>query len=264
MTSDPTELRILAEALARAAGGIALLGRRSISDRGTYDGDTKSSRTDMVTEYDRAAEAHIVDVLRRLRPDDAIVGEEGTDDDGTSGYAWFVDPIDGTTNFVYDQPAWSCSVAVGLDGEMLAGAVYVPLMGEMFSAAAGQGATLDDRPIRVSGQDDLALALVGTGFGYRPDVRRDQAERLVGVIGEVRDIRRLGSAAIDLCMVACGRLDAYYELHLNPWDAAAGALIAREAGAVTSDFSGGPARPEEMVAATPGVHDALLRVLDTA
>lgn len=261
MSSD-AELRTLAERLAREAGAIALDGRRSAGDR--FRGDTKSTRTDVVTEFDRAAEAHIVGELRRLRPDDAIVGEEGTDDTGTSGVAWFLDPIDGTTNFVYDQAAWSCSIGVARGDEMVAGAVFVPPTGEMFSAALGAGATLDGRPISASGETDLSLALVGTGFTYHADRRRTQGRVVAELLAEVRDIRRLGSAAVDLCMVACGRLDVYYERYLNSWDAAAGELIAREAGAVTSDFAGGRARPEEMVAASAGVHEAFLAALERA
>lgn len=264
-SSERAELRALAERLSRQAGAIALAGRQQANRTADRpDGDTKSSLTDVVTEFDRAAEAHIVGELRTLRPDDAIVGEEGTDDDGTSGYAWLLDPIDGTTNFVYDQPAWSCSIAVAYRGEMQAGAVFVPPMNEMFTAALGAGATRNGLPISASSETQLGLALLGTGFGYRADTRRQQAEFLVHLITEVRDIRRLGSAAVDLCMVACGRLDAYYELHLNSWDAAAGELIAREAGAVTSDFSGGPARPEQMLAAAPGVHRALLDAIRSA
>ncbi len=256
--TDRATLRALAERLSREAGTIALHGRRSTIRMG---GDTKSSRTDVVTEFDRAAEAHIVGELRRLRPLDAIIGEEGTADDGSSGYAWFIDPIDGTTNFVYDQPAWSCSIAVAYEGEMQAGAVFVPPMNEMFTAALGAGATRDGAAISASSQTELALALVGTGFGYRAETRRQQAEFLTELIARVRDIRRLGSAAVDLCMVACGRLDAYYELHLNAWDAAAGELIAREAGALTSDFDGGRARPEQLLAAAPGVHQAVLAAI---
>jgi myo-inositol-1(or 4)-monophosphatase len=218
----------------------------------------------VVTEYDRAAEAHIVGELRRLRPDDAIVGEEGTDDEGTSGFAWYIDPIDGTTNFVYDQPSWSCSVAVARDGEMIAGAVCVPPLGELYSAATGAGATRNGEPIRVSGAVDLSLALVGTGFSYDPTTRREQALVVAGIIDRVRDIRRLGSAAVDLCMVACGRLDLYYERHLNSWDSAAGELIAREAGAMTSDFAGGPARPAELLATTPALHAPALALLRDA
>ncbi len=257
------ELRTMCERLARGAGEIALAGRAESIGAAELGNDTKSSATDIATEFDRAAEAHIVGILRAERPDDAIVGEEGTADDGTSGFGWFIDPIDGTTNYVYDQPGWSNSVAVAHDGVMIAAAVYVPPLDEMFSAALGQGATMNGRAIRASGETKLELALVGTGFGYQPETRREQAERVVGLITQIRDIRRLGSAAFDLCMVACGRLDVYYELYLNSWDAAAGELIAREAGAITSDFGDGHARPEEMVAAAPGVHEAFLNALQS-
>lgn len=254
-----TELRDLAARLAREAGAIALAGRRSSSS--ALPGDTKSSNTDLVTEFDRAAEAHIVGELRRVRPDDAIVGEEGTDDAGTSGFAWFIDPIDGTTNFVYDQPAWACSIGVSHHGEMVVGAVFAPVLDELFLATLGAGASRNGEPISVSGENDLALALVGTGFNYQRAARADQAAIIASLIGEVRDIRRLGSAAFDLCMVACGRLDVYYERHLNAWDAAAGELIAREAGAISSDFSGGSPRPEELVVATPMVHGPFIGLL---
>lgn len=258
-----TELRALCERLARGAGDIALAGRAEAIGAAELGNDTKSTATDIATDFDRAAEAHIVEILRAERSDDAIIGEEGTDDDGTSGFAWYIDPIDGTTNYVYDQPGWSNSVAVAFDGEMVAAAVYVPPLDEMFTAAAGQGATLDGRRISASRETDLALALVGTGFNYEPAIRREQALVVVELIEQVRDIRRLGSAAFDLCMVACGRLDVYFERYLNSWDAAAGELIAREAGALTSDFGGAAARPEEMLAAAPGVHGAFLNALQS-
>jgi myo-inositol-1(or 4)-monophosphatase len=240
---------------------VALQGRRQALGADALGGSTKSTQTDMVTAFDRAAEATIVETLRSTRPGDSIVGEEGTADRGTTEYSWFVDPIDGTTSFVYDQPSWSCSIGVARGETMVAGAVYVPALDEMFDAVLGGGARLNGRPITVSTQDDVALALVGTGFSYHPDARTQQAQRLVQIIGRVRDIRRTGSAALDLCFVAAGRLDVYFEQFLNVWDAAAGELIAREAGAVTSDFGGGPVRPGEMVAATPGVHAAFLDLL---
>lgn len=258
------ELRDLCAELARGAGEIALAGRDRAIGAAQLPGHTKSSTTDIATEFDQAAESYVVERIRTLRPDDAIIGEEGTADEGTSGFSWLIDPIDGTTNYVYDQPAWSNSVAVAFDGDVVAGAVYVPPLDEMYTAAAGRGATLNGRSIAASRETDVSLALVGTGFGYQPERRRAQAATLVGLIAHVRDVRRLGSAAVDLCMVGCGRLDVYYELHLNSWDAAAGELIAREAGAITSDFSGGPARPEEMVVAAPGVHTAFLNLLRSA
>jgi myo-inositol-1(or 4)-monophosphatase len=261
---DPLSLRDLAGELVRSAGSVALEGRRSARDRGAFDSTTKSTLTDVVTEFDRAAELAIVDTLRRLRPDDAIVGEEGTSVSGRSGYAWYIDPIDGTTSFVYDLPTWSCSIGVAHDDTMVAGAVYLPALDELFDAARGHGARLDGRPISVSGEVAIGLALVGTGFSYDRAQRIVQVRRLAGMIGDVRDVRRTGSAAVDLCFVAAGRLDVYYEQHLNAWDSAAGLLIAEEAGAASSGFGGGPPRPAELVVATPGLHRAFLELLAAA
>ena len=260
-SDDPIALRDLAVSLARNAGRVAYAGRRSVRDDALGE-TTKSTGTDIVTKFDRAAESEIVAQLRAARPDDAIVGEEGTADSGTSGYAWFIDPIDGTTSFVYDLPTWSCSVAVAHDDTMLAGAVYVPPLDELFDAALGHGARLNGHPISTSTETDLGLALVATGFSYHPEARRAQAERLARMIGSFRDIRRMGSAAIDLCFVAAGRLDVYFEQYLNNWDSAAGELIAREAGAITSNFSGGPAHPGEMLASAPGIHRAFVDLLN--
>lgn len=259
-SDDPIALRELAASLARDAGRLAFAGRRA-GDDSSLGETTKSTGTDIVTKFDRAAESEIVGRLRRARPDDAIVGEEGTADSGTSGYSWFIDPIDGTTSFVYDLPTWSCSVGVAYEGTMLAGAVYVPPLDELFDAAAGHGARLNGRPIAASRETDLALALVATGFSYFPEARRAHAERLARMVASIRDIRRMGSAAIDLCFVAAGRLDVYFEQYLHSWDSAAGELIAREAGAITSDFAGGPAVPSEMLAAAPGVHAAFVDLL---
>jgi len=142
--------------------------------------------------------------------------------------------------------------------------VFAPVLDEMFTAVAGSGARRNGRPISVTGASDLALALVGTGFAYQPAMRTEQATAVAGLIDQVRDIRRLGSAAVDLCMVACGRLDVYYERNLNSWDAAAGELIAREAGAVTSDFDGRPTQLSDLVAATPALHEPFLAALATA
>ena len=260
VADDPVELLGLASAAAHEGGALAMAGRRAT----TLDSDTKSSLTDLVTQFDRQVEAMIVDRVLASRPGDAIVGEEGAAVGGTSGFEWFVDPIDGTTNYVYDLPTWSTSVAVARDGEMVAGAVYVPATDELFAAHLGGGASLNGRPIRCSSRDDLSLALVATGFAYRAELRTLQATRVAAMIGSIRDIRRLGSAAIDLCHVAGGRVDAYFEEHLNPWDAAAGELIAREAGCRTSDFAGGAATASNLVAAAPGVHGALLELLSAS
>jgi myo-inositol-1(or 4)-monophosphatase len=260
---DPSGLRALAERIAVEAGTLALEGRSSLGP-GKIRHDTKSTATDPVTEYDRAAERLLVDRLRAECPEDAIVGEEGTGIDGTSGRSWYLDPIDGTANFVYGLPGWCTSVGVLDAGGGLAGAVYAPVSGELFSAARGLGATLDGAPISTSGCTDLADAMIATGFAYRPALRRVQAIRLAGLIDHVRDVRRGGSAAIDLCLVACGRVDAYYEQHLNTWDVAAGLLIAAEAGATTLDDRGDATTPSFTVASAPGIHTALLDVLDAS
>ena len=251
------ELAELACRLAVEAGDQALAGQQAA----TLESSTKSTATDLVTAHDRAAEATIVAGITAARPDDAIVGEEGTAHAGTSGVTWYVDPIDGTTNFVYGLHHWATSIAAADAEGTLVGAVYAPVLGELFAAARGRGATLDGRPIRCSDRQDLALALVATGFSYAPAVRVEQAAILTEVIGHARDIRRLGSAAIDLCHVACGRVDAYYEAGLSPWDAAAGELIAREAGCRAGDFAGGPSNPAELLVATPAIFDELAGLL---
>lgn len=263
MSPDAAALRVLAEDLARRAGTGALDGRRRLGVGQPVAHDTKSSPTDPVTEYDRAAERLIVDALRSSRPDDAIVGEEGADVAGTSGLEWHIDPIDGTANFVYDLPSWCTSVAVVDSDGPLAGAVYIPVTDELFSAARGGGATLDGASIVCSAVTELSRALVATGFSYSAERRARQARRLSFLLPDVRDVRRLGSAAIDLCFVACGRLDAYFEEYLNSWDLAAGVLIAREAGAITSDLRGGPAGSVATVAAAPGIHHDLVITINT-
>lgn len=249
MSGDAGELLALATALAERAGDAALGGRRGA----VLEPGTKSTLTDLVTVFDKAAETTIVEGLAAARPHDAIVGEEGTDRHGSSGISWYVDPIDGTTNFVYDLPLWSTSIAAADDDGMIVGVVYAPVVGELFAATRGGGATLGGRPIHCSDRTDLALALIATGFAYAAARRQEQAAIVTDVIGAVRDIRRLGSAALDLCYVAAGRYDGYFETGLNSWDAAAGELIAREAGCRTGDHHGGPAQPGELLVATPAI-----------
>jgi myo-inositol-1(or 4)-monophosphatase len=215
----------------------------------------------MVTEVDRAAEHLIVDALRDARPADGIIGEEGAAREGTSGIRWLVDPIDGTTNFLYGLPGWAVSIAAVDDDGPVAGAVAVPTFAELFSGARGHGAHLDGRAIRCSTKADLATALVGTGFSYQPDRRVHQGLAMAALLPRVRDVRRFGAAAVDLCSVAAGRLDVYYEEGLAPWDLAAGEIIAREAGAVLSDTTGGPVRPGSVVACPPQLHQPFLDLL---
>lgn len=266
--SDPAEtaeLRRLAVELARLGGTVAADGwhRDTASGvtRSAMTAATKTSATDIVTLHDRAAEDAMVTVLSDRRPNDAVLGEEGTAHPGTSGRSWFLDPIDGTTNFLYGLPAWSTSVAVGDADGMLAGAVYVPSTGDLFSAARGGGATRNGVPIHASGETDLALALVATGFAYDPARRTAQARRFTGMAAAIRDLRRGGSAAIDLCYAAGGLVDAYFEDGLNSWDIAAGELIAREAGCRTGDFAGGPPTPAQVLAAPPALFEQLSTLL---
>ena len=221
--------------------------------------ERKSSRTDLVSDADRDAERLIADLIRRERPDDGLMGEEGAGIEGRSGRRWIVDPLDGTTNFLYGFPAWSVSIALE-DGEgTTVGVVHDPSRGETFSAARGGGARLNGEPIEVGGCDRLDLALVATGFGYGAERRAAQAETLTRVLPRVRDIRRPGSAALDLSYVACGRVDAYYERDLKPWDWDAGRLLASEAGGSVRDLDGDP--PALAAAATPELLEALLELV---
>ena len=246
------ELRTIAETIASDVGREAGT-RRSAG----FSWSTKSSSSDVVTEIDTWAEEQVVERITALRPDDGFLGEEGTNRPSTTGITWVIDPIDGTTNLLYDLPGYSVSIAAEIDGVPQAGAVYDPIRDELFSAGIGNGATRNGEPISVSTSEVLATSLVGTGFSYDADNRRGQAEQLMTIIPEVRDIRRFGGAALDFCNVACGRLDAYWERGLQPWDSAAGSLIAREAGAkVLIDGL--------CVAVTPGIASSFLELLERA
>ncbi|MEU6120307.1 inositol monophosphatase family protein [Streptomyces sp. NPDC047123] len=218
---------------------------------------TKSSAVDVVTEMDIASEKLITAFLAERRPADGVLGEEGASSEGSSGVQWVVDPIDGTVNYLYGRPDWSVSIAARKDGRTLVGVVHAPMRGETYHAVLGGGAHLNDVPTRVRPAPPLDRALVGTGFGYVAERRAHQAEVARHLIPEVRDIRRAGSAAIDLCDVAAGRLDAYYERGLNPWDYAAGDLVAREAGALTGGRPGEALSGELAVAAPPGLFETL-------
>jgi myo-inositol-1(or 4)-monophosphatase len=209
----------------------------------------------MVSDADRAAEEAISRLLRAERPDDGLLGEEGLSAGGSSGRRWVVDPLDGTTNYLYRYRAWCVSVALeDAAGEGLVGVVHDPLAGETFTAARGEGAFLNGSAIRVRDTGELGRALVATGFGYDPDVRAGQAEVLRRVLPRVRDVRRAGAAALDLCHVAAGRLDGYYERGVKRWDVAAGSLIVVEAGGVVVQLVGG--RPG-VAAAGPALVEAL-------
>jgi myo-inositol-1(or 4)-monophosphatase len=262
---DPGQLLSLARAAADAAAQL-LASQRPAGPQGRPEvADTKSSPTDVVTEMDRAAEALIGQWIRAQRPGDAILGEEG----GESGHGrvrWIVDPLDGTVNYLYGLPDWAVSIAAEVDGVVLAGVVAVPRLGEVFTAIAGQGSRLHPAsgppvPLRCNSGVPLRRALVATGFGYGQARRTVQGEVVAAVLPQVRDIRRGGSCAVDLCSVAAGRVDAYYERGVNYWDYAAGGLIAAEAGARVAGLAGKPPSPELTIAADPGLfrelHDLL-------
>ncbi|MGQ0617412.1 MAG: inositol monophosphatase family protein [Acidimicrobiia bacterium] len=251
------ELLELATTLAARATDMQLEGLR----QGKLAVATKSSSTDMVTEVDRATEQLIVEGLQQTRPDDAIVGEEGADRPGTSGVRWLIDPIDGTTNYVYGHAGFAVSIGADVDGVASVGVVHDPLHGDLFRAIRGRGATRNGRPVQVNDVHRLSTSLVATGFAYDPERRRRQAALLSRVIPLVRDVRRMGAASVDLCSVACGRVDAYYEHGLGPWDLAAGALIASEAGARVGDLAGGPVDGTFVLAAPPGLFEPLRDLL---
>ncbi len=247
------ELLDIARSVAIEAG---MLAKRRRSE-GVEVAASKSSTEDIVTFADRETEALIRARLAELRPRDGFFGEESGAETGTSGLTWVVDPIDGTVNFLYGIPHYAVSIAV-VEGEpdpltwrALAGAVTNPASGETFTARIGGGAFLDGSSIRVGPAIELSQALVGTGFSYLADIRSQQAEMLMALIHRVRDIRRLGAASLDLCAVASGRLDAYFERRLSPWDHAAGALIAEEAGARVSGRDGAPPSRDFVLAAEP-------------
>jgi myo-inositol-1(or 4)-monophosphatase len=242
-------LLALAVELGEAAAALLAAGRGA--EAAGWVTGTKSSPTDHVTEVDRASEQLIVEGIRRGRPDDGILGEEGAAREGTSGVRWIIDPLDGTTNFVYDLPAYAVSIGVEHEGRTVVGVVVDAARRETFTATVGGGAWLGTTQLRCGTGPDLGLALVGTGFSYDAERRRHQGAVVAALLPEIRDLRRVGAAAIDLCWVACGRLDAFYERGLQPWDLAAGALIAAEAGAEVSDLAAGPPSGVFTLAAAP-------------
>lgn len=252
----PAELLLLARELATQAG--LFLRQRAPLVRELVD--TKSSPTDMVTEVDRAAEALIVGRILAARPDDGLLGEEGASRDGTSGVRWVIDPLDGTTSYIYGYPAYSVSIAAELHGQTVAGAVYDAAHGLLYSASRGGGAYCDDRPISVTTEARLGHALCGTGFGYDPQRRAQQGAMVTQILPRIRDIRRGGSAALDLCWVASGHLDAYFEQGLNAWDMAAGVLIVQEAGGLTGWADA--LQPNCLVAANPALFAPIQSMLN--
>lgn len=222
---------------------------------------SKSTPTDVVTIMDKSAERLLEEFLLGARPDDGILGEEGASVAGTSGVVWVVDPLDGTVNYMYDLPGWAVSVAAQFEGETVAGCVCAPTINRTWSAARGMGSWLNGAPINCDSPVEFENSLIATGFGYLADIRSTQGQIVQRLLPQVRDIRRNGAAAVDLCHVASGSLDGYFESGLNPWDYEAGELIVREAGGVVSDLTGGDASNEMTIAGRVGVHARLLKFL---
>jgi myo-inositol-1(or 4)-monophosphatase len=260
LPAPPAELALLAIEVASEAAEFVRTRRRA-----HFEIDVKSSPTDMVTEVDTATDTLIRERLTARRPDDGLLTEEAATVTGTSGIVWVVDPIDGTTNFVYGRYPHAVSIAATVDDTPVAAAVIEIAHGDRFDAWLGGGTRRDGTRLAPVAATPLPLALVATGFGYDPERRRRQAAVLERIIGDVRDVRRLGAASFDLCSVACGEVDVYYEHGLGPWDLAAGRLIASEAGCAVDRIAGGhgagPLDGSDVIAGHPQLVEDLRALL---
>ena len=263
---EPSDSKIAEEILAMCIELAQTGGRRALAGRitGLQQVETKTTSTDMVTEFDKGTEKYIVTEILSRRPDDSVIGEEGGSHAGSSGYTWCIDPIDGTTNFLYALPGWSVSIGVSDKIGPLVGVVYIPPLDETFTAIRGHGAFLNNKRIHCNDKTEIAQALVSTGFSYSPEQRTIQSKRVAKFIHKIRDIRRLGAASIDICFVACGRLDAYFEENLHQWDTAAAELIALESGVKSGNFAGGPSSPKEILIASPKIFDQLSQLITSS
>lgn len=257
--SEVNDLLTLATRAARAAGDL-LLERYGGPQSGLA---AKSSRTDLVSDADRDAEALLVGMLREARPGDGLIAEEGSTAMSTTGVRWLVDPLDGTINYLWGIPHWSVSVAATDGGGDLVAVVHDPCRGETFTASRGGGAWLGGARLALIPSHELAEALVGTGFSYVAEERARQAQTLQRFLPHVRDVRRSGSAALELSWVAAGRLDAFYETGLSPWDWAAGGAIVKAAGGTVATVSA-HGRPDGILAARPGLGEPLLALITAA
>ncbi len=250
----------LASSLARAAGTI----QRERYGTG-FEIRTKSAAVDLVTDVDDSCEALIVSTLEAERPEDAILAEEGGERSRSgAAWRWIIDPLDGTTNYAHGYPRFCVSIGVELEGVRTVGVVYDPLMDELYHAVVGRGAFLNGRRIHVSKETALDRSLLATGFAYdRRKSEQDNLDNFAALLKAARALRRDGSAALDLCYVAAGRLDGFWEFKLAPWDVAAGYLIVEEAGGRCSDLSGGaaPASGSAVVASNGQIHQAMLDLL---
>jgi myo-inositol-1(or 4)-monophosphatase len=252
---DPHELLALARRAAVEAGSMV-----KETPARSLRASTKSSPTDFVTEMDHASEQLILKIILTARPADGLIGEEGASKSSQSGISWLIDPIDGTTNYLRGIPNFSVSIAAAAEDQTVVGVVYDPTQGEVFTAIRNRGATLNNTPITCSATP-LPESIIGTGFSYSSAQRARQAELLRTVLPAVGDIRRPGSAAVSLCWVACGRLDAFYEAGLQPWDFAAGSLIALEAGADVQSAERDKADGNLIIASAPTVTEGLRQLL---
>ncbi len=252
-TPAASELLEIASRAATGAGGL-LLERFGGPAQGV---STKSTPTDVVSDADRDSQELIVGLLRRERPGDGLISEEGAAGDSETGLTWVIDPLDGTVDFLYGIPQWCVSVAVADEDGWLAGVIFDPPRTELYTGIRGKGARRNGEPITVSPQQDLSQALVATGFSYDSRIRRAQAEVVLRLLPEVRDIRRAGSAALDLAWCACGRVDAFFEADMHVWDRAAGELLIAEAGGVITPLLPPLGDGRGVVAANQGLHDVL-------
>ena len=267
MAVSPSELLDIARIVVLEAGELVARRRRE----GVTIADTKSSSIDVVTLADRECEEFVRARFAELRPEDGFYGEEGGDDLGNSGLTWIVDPIDGTVNYLYGIPQFAVSIAV-VEGtpdpgtwKQLAGVVYNPINGELYSASLGGGAFLTKdgvtQKLGVNQETLLAHTLLATGFAYSSELRAEQAQVLTRILPAVRDIRRAGAASLDLCAVAAGQLDAYYERDTKPWDYAAGSLVLREAGGIVGGLNGAPEGRDMLLAANSYLFPQLEKIL---
>jgi myo-inositol-1(or 4)-monophosphatase len=246
------ELLLLATDIARAAGEL-LMARPDV-----FDLEMKSSAIDFATQMDLASEKLIVTKILEARPDDGIIGEEGSAIPSKSGVTWVIDPLDGTVNYFYGIAGWNVSIAAKDSDGVQVGVVYAPSINSLWTATKDGGASCNGKKISCNDPVEFNRALIGTGFSYDLKDRADQARIASKLLLEIRDLRRLGAGAADLCLVATGRLDAFYELGLNEWDLAAGGLIATEAGALVTGRNGQPAGKEMVIAAGPHLHARLV------
>lgn len=265
---SPAQDELVRSLLERAEVAARMAGDFLIKDRpAQLQIESKTTVTDIVTDMDRRSEQLLVERLSDGRPDDSILGEEGAGRSGSSGVRWVIDPIDGTVNYVYGLLEWAVSIGIELDGVPVAGVVYAPAMAEMYLGAVGVGAVRNAQggvqDLRVGRVTELSMALTATGFGYAVSRRRAQARVLQEVLPQVRDIRRAGAASVDLCSLACGRVDAYYERGLKPWDHMAAAVIAREAGARVEGLHGRVPNGDLVIGANPALFPQLHDLLDS-